>query len=90
MIVILMRQSLHLLLWDRLAFPRSLLLLLLLLRTRTTTTNSRVVGFEFLGNGDEVEVEVIADEVADFGVFVVANQSFGLLGVRGVDVDVDG
>lgn len=58
MIVILIGESLHL--RHRFALP--------LLRGRA---GANVVGFELVGDGDQVEVEVIPDELADFGVFVI-------------------
>ncbi len=48
------------------------------------------VPLELLRDGLEVEIEVSADEVADVGVFVVADEGLGLGGAGGVDVHVHG
>lgn len=76
MIVIMMRQGLHLLFGNRSASP--------------FLPRGVIVGFELLGNSDQVELEVIADEFADFRVFMISDQWFCLFGVGGVDVDVHG
>lgn len=45
---------------------------------------------ELLGDVVQVQVEVVGDEGADFGVLVVADEGPGVLCGGGVDVDVDG
>lgn len=44
---------------------------------------------EFLGDVLQVEIEVVGQERADFGVLVVADERPGVLGGGGVDVDID-
>lgn len=46
------------------------------------------LGLELLGDGLNVDVQVVAEEVADLGVFVVADERRRGLGGRGKDVDV--
>ena len=45
---------------------------------------------QFVGDGFEVDGEVVADEFANLGVFVVADERAGVVGVGGVDIDIDG
>ena len=45
---------------------------------------------ELSGHGFGVDVEVIAEKFADVGVFVVADEGAGVVGVGGVDVHVGG
>lgn len=45
---------------------------------------------QLVGDGFEVEGEVVADEFADLGVFVVADEGAGVVGVGGEDVDIGG
>lgn len=50
----------------------------------------RTFPLELLRDGLEVELEVSADEVADVGVLVVADEGLGFGGAGGVDVHVHG
>ena len=45
---------------------------------------------ELSGHGLRVDVEVVAEELTDVGVFVVADEGSGMVGVGGVDVHVGG
>ena len=81
--MVVIKVSLCLFVRNRLSEPAAVVVVVVIVERRTEL-------FEFFGDGVEVEVEVVADEFADFCVLVVSDERFCVLGVGGVDVDVGG